>query len=1020
MRHSTRCTMLATAFLIGVITVPAIAQNRLVNMVPNVRSGETNQDSEPTITVDPDDYNRIVGSAFTWDNLTQAPMVTATAPVYVSTDRGATWTLAFIVPSKIGNGFPTGDINISFGSTLSGAPAHETSWLYGGTLSAVSAGYPVTVLRAQDPFSTAVMTTLDTRTGNVDQPHAKALSSLLNGQDKLYVGFNNGWGCVVPSGRTSTLDVSQDAKVAAPTFTLDVIEARNTTCQDGFAQVPAPHLDGTVYAAFIFNWSGSANQPRIVVVRDDNWGLGASPFTDLTDPSDSVAGRFVTSAITMPSGIMGQQRLGASNLSIAVDPRDSDRVYVAWGDRGGGGLNTETIHVRRSIDRGNNWSADLLTVTNAMNPQIAINSFGTVGVLYQRVVSARWETHLVRTTDTDATTFDTPGVLLANQDATTPVGTIGSNVYVGDYASLVSAGKNFIGMFSASNYPDTANFMTGVQFQREVDWTTHQLYTDSSHTTTVATSIDPYFFEIETVPEDVDFYVRDWTTDATHADTGVEPSTHGNFYSTSDVWNRRSTTPGAFVNDQPSNEDAGNGAGNIGDNWAFTRVRRNTTGPVESVTAHFLVSRFGTGSNYVDATTGDPNVTFPDPDPVITTDGTAGPWVSSAYHWHLNATASTHLCLAVEISSSGDPYVPPTLEGNTPGWSTGTDLRVINDNNKAQRNMHLTTIPASSSGSVTDWAIVHNPALARRDVPLRINIAKISHRYLRNVTVHSIGGEQPVKLEAKNGSSFVLKGLQPGENRWVAIRVKTDGLKDGNTASVGIDELAGNSAVSGFAVGLRSASLKQAMKDSLLAQRAVLIRLESRLKKGDSRSMDEYFKSAVLSSENFVKFVHKNLLPRLKEGLDKIGAFKTGDLFEIKASLADAESQKSVSTLLMAVSSLLNGIDAQLSQLQLQKGDAADIEQMVRWQRQLYRQQPDIKKQICAPELISASTKFLHGRNSGDLTNAAYPKLLGKVASCLREGVEIKGGTITGSPFSSSDLAALEKEHRKYLLILAH
>ncbi len=125
----------AIALLMLVQALPAIAQIRLVNTVPNNRSGETNQDAEPTIAVDPLDFRRMAGSAFTWDNLTGGPMSTATAPIYVSTDRGATWTLAMIVPSKVGAGFPTGDINVTFGGTLSGAPAHTTSWLYGGTLS---------------------------------------------------------------------------------------------------------------------------------------------------------------------------------------------------------------------------------------------------------------------------------------------------------------------------------------------------------------------------------------------------------------------------------------------------------------------------------------------------------------------------------------------------------------------------------------------------------------------------------------------------------------------------------------------------------------------------------------------------------------------------------------------------------------------------------------------------------------------------------------------------------------------
>jgi hypothetical protein len=348
-------------------------------------------------------------------------------------------------------------------------------------------------------------------------------------------------------------------------------------------------------------------------------------------------------------------------------------------------------------------------------------------------------------------------------------------------------------------------------------------------------------------------------------------------------------------------------------------------------------------------------------------------------------------------------------------------LRIINDNNKAQRNMHLTTIPASgSSGSVTEWAIVHNPGFLKRDIPLRVGIEGTSRRYLRNVIVQAIGGHKPLTLRAKDGSGFVLQDVQPGENRWVAVNVQPVGLPTGGTAFVSVDELAGTKAASGFAVGVRSASLREAMQSSLITQRVVLTRLESGFAPENIEPEDEYFKAAASSPSSFVDFVHGRLLPRLKNGLEKLGAPAADDPFNLKASLAAAAKEKSVEGMVPALASLLNGVDAQLSELQLQKGDPADILQMVRWQKQLFRQQPDLVKLPCATDLVAASTEFLKGRESGALTNAAYPKLLASVSKCLREGVLAKGSKIdTERAFESKDLAALEKEHRAYLLALA-
>ena len=475
-----------SAVLVVASTAALEAQVSLVNMTPQLRSGETNQDAEPTIAINPSNPLQLVGTAFTWDNLAGTPMVGNLAPVYVTTDGGQSWNLVLSVPSATGAQFPTGDITVHFSGTTVGT----TNTLYTGILH--SPEFSMRVYRAADYRVNTAMTLLDTRTNNVDQPH---LEASIVGQDRVYVGFNNGFGGVAP--RTATVDFSQDAALAAPVFNLNLLEVRNTGGQDGFAIMPAVHTDGTVYATF-FGWRPGGVMD-IVVMRDDNWGLGATPFRALNDAGDLLAGQRVVTSVTIPTGNIGQQRVGSSSLSIAVDPNNSSRVYVAWLDLAG---TTPTLHVRRSTDRGQTWSnADMVTVSNALNPSVAINLDGKVGFLYQQLTGTapnqRWETHFVRTTDLDATVWDSPGLTLANTLASTPTATFFP--YIGDYDRVIAMDRNFYGIFSASNFPDKANFLPGVSYQRFVNWTTHRLFADAAMTTEVAPSIDPFFFVVNEV-----------------------------------------------------------------------------------------------------------------------------------------------------------------------------------------------------------------------------------------------------------------------------------------------------------------------------------------------------------------------------------------------------------------------------------------------------------------------------------------------------------------------------------------
>jgi len=403
------------------------------------------------------------------------------APYYVSTDRGDTWTLTPILP---GNGpFGTDDITISFDSS--------GKQLYPGYLRGDNA--QLNVDRIANPV-TGPTTLLEAR-GGVDQPFTRATTVRRGadaGKDRLYVG-NNDFGA--PGGRTSTVDVSLDAAAAAPVFTSVRIDSRATPGQDGPQVRPAIHADGTIYAAF-YGWraTGATITTDVVVARDDDWGSGANPFTALVDPGDGKPGLRVAAGVTIVwNDNLGQQRQ-AGNIAIAVDPRNSSRVYLAWCD-GHVGAGTYAMHVRRSNDRGRTWSSsDLLTVPNATNVGLAVNDDSHVALLYQQVTgmgaNRRWETHVRHSVNRGRDWHD---LVLATVPANAPGKTF--DPYIGDYAMLISREDDFYGIFCANNTPDHANFPYGVHYQRNANFTTHQIL-DVNGITPVAISIDPFFFHI--------------------------------------------------------------------------------------------------------------------------------------------------------------------------------------------------------------------------------------------------------------------------------------------------------------------------------------------------------------------------------------------------------------------------------------------------------------------------------------------------------------------------------------------
>jgi hypothetical protein len=446
----------------------------VVNIIPRSLSGETNQDSEPSITVNPANANEIVISAFTPNPLSS----TGNAPLFVSTDGGNTWSLNAVLPSTS----MTGDVTTSFGGA---------GRLYSGILRRPG-NLRLNVARGT---STAAATTFVDRT-NVDQPFIKAgvvPSGPAAGHDRVYVGIND-LALRATTGRTATVETSLDAGATTPAFTSNRIEHRGTGSagQNGPQIRPAVHTDGTVYAAF-YGWrsfsSTSLVTADIVLVRDDNWASGTTTFADLVDPGDSVVGNRLVRGVTFTwNGTLGNERLGG-DLAIATDPRNSSTVYVAYCDVQS---SSYTLHLRRSTDRGLTFSADLRTLANTKNPALAINADGLVGFAYQRVTgtgaASRWETHLETSSDGFATSTD---LVLSTTPANTPSPQF--LPYLGDYIHMVAMDRSFYGVFSANNPPNPTNFPQGVTYQRNHDFSTHQLF-GVNGTTVVNPSIDPFFF----------------------------------------------------------------------------------------------------------------------------------------------------------------------------------------------------------------------------------------------------------------------------------------------------------------------------------------------------------------------------------------------------------------------------------------------------------------------------------------------------------------------------------------------
>jgi hypothetical protein len=386
---------------------------KIIDVIPAGDSAEAEQNSEPSIAVNPLDTSQIIAGSFGFSTF-----------FYLTLDGGTTWSHY--------DDLSTQDKSLAWKIDGSGLLA-ETM-----TLSGDLATYSGSVT---GDFGSPINTFASTGSDELDQPWIRTGPS-----DHVYVAYNNLNN--YPAGNTASVNVSTNGGL---NYTATVIDRIGGAAgQDA----PSVRLDvnGSRSYAIFTRWNtvveddanGSRYGSEVVVVRSDDGG--ADGFTALGTGGNGTVVANTTSVFADTSNTpltLGRERIAGGDSAIAIDPNDLNHVVVAYLDApGANGSGVMQLVVAESTDGGLNWTTKFTTdsASRSAQPGLAILDDGTIGLLYDNYDPAtnKLSQHFLKTSDDFATTTDT---VLATEN--NGAAAFNFDPYLGDFFDLHAIGNTF-------------------------------------------------------------------------------------------------------------------------------------------------------------------------------------------------------------------------------------------------------------------------------------------------------------------------------------------------------------------------------------------------------------------------------------------------------------------------------------------------------------------------------------------------------------------------------------------------